>query len=188
MTITHQSSANNHGDSKNNILLKIVIVGDSGVGKSCLLLQYTENEFYHTHTSTIGVDFKITSKKLNDGRIVKAQLWDTAGQESYHSIVTPFFRCSNGIILVFDLTNLQSFLNISKWTEEIKDLDEKVPILLIGNKSDLINDKKIITDEEIKRIVKRFHFINFIETSAKNSNNVKLAFETMIDYISTFIK
>ncbi|KAL9649059.1 hypothetical protein ABK040_008436 [Willaertia magna] len=116
-----------------DILAKILIVGDSGTGKSSLLVRYSDDEYHDNQITTIGVDFKIHTKQLDDGRILKAQLWDSAGQEAYSSIVSSFYRLSHGVMIVFDLTREKSFKNVTKWLNQIKDkVQDNIPIVLVG--------------------------------------------------------
>jgi len=155
-------------------LLKILLVGESGVGKSCLLLRYTENSFSDSFISTIGVDFKIKKVILND-RNVKLQLWDTAGQERYRTIVASFYRGANGILLTFDVTEPNSFLKVRHWLGEIKkNAPEGTCVALVGNKCDL-EDKRLITFKEASEFAEQ-NGLKYMETSAKTSDHVEEAF------------
>jgi small GTP-binding protein len=158
-------------------LFKIIAIGDSGVGKSSLITQYVDNIFTDSYISTIGVDFKIkTIEHL--GKTIKLQIWDTAGQERFRTITTSYYRGANGIIIVFDKTNKQTFLNIDKWLDEVKyHSKENVKIILIGNKSDLPDIE--VTEKEIIDFCKNNNMC-YIETSAKTGNNVDNIFEKLI--------
>ncbi|KAL9653077.1 hypothetical protein ABK040_006296 [Willaertia magna] len=165
-----------------DILVKILIVGDSGVGKSCLLVRYSDDEFLESHLTTIGVDFKIKTETLKDNRTAKIQLWDTAGQERFSSIVSAYYRSSNGIMVVFDLTNEESFKNIAKWLSQIKQHGlDNVSLVLVGNKSDL-KSKRVIDKDRAEELAKNLG-IPYIETSAKSSDNVDNAFKTMLQRV-----
>ncbi len=159
-------------------LFKIISIGDSGVGKSSLITQYVDNIFTDSHISTIGVDFKIkTIEHL--GKIIKLQIWDTAGQERFRTITTSYYRGAHGIMIVFDKTNIDSYLNINKWLNEVKyHAKENVKIILIGNKSDL-NDIQV-KEQEIIDFCKNNNLC-YIETSAKTGTNVDNIFEKLIE-------
>ena len=158
-------------------LFKILIIGDSGVGKSCILLRFAEDTFTESYISTIGVDFKIRTIE-QDEKIIKLQIWDTAGQERFRTITTSYYRGAHGIIIVYDVTDAESFTNVQQWLLEINRYScENVSKILVGNKS----------DQEHRRVVSTFSGqeyaeslnIDFIETSAKNANNVDKVFYDM---------
>ena len=127
---------------------KILLIGDSGVGKSSIVLRFTENTYNESYISTIGVDFKV-KKLIIDNNVVKIQLWDTAGQERFKTITFSYYRGSHAVIIVFDITSRESFMNIEAWLEEIyKFCDKKkIKIIIIGNKKDLENTRKVSYDE-----------------------------------------
>ena len=155
-------------------LMKVMLIGDSGVGKSCLLLRYTDDHFTESYISTIGVDFKI--KTLNvDGKIIKLQIWDTAGQERFRTITASYYRGAHSVIVVYDITDQLSFQNTVLWLQEIKRYSsEKVKKILIGNKSDL-TDKRAIPFQTAKEFAESEE-IDFFETSAKENHNVNEIF------------
>jgi len=158
-------------------IFKIVIIGDSGVGKSCMLLRFADNEFTDSYISTIGVDFKI--KTLNvGGTRVKLQIWDTAGQDRFRTITSSYYRHAHGIIIVYDVTDEHTFENIQKWLEEItRYAPDNVAKLIVGNKCDL-ESERVVKFEDGKQMAESFG-IPFIETSAKSSTNVINAFMEM---------
>ncbi|KAJ3425167.1 ras-related protein rabd2a-like [Anaeramoeba flamelloides] len=158
-------------------LFKLLLIGDSGVGKSCLLLRFADDTYTESYISTIGVDFKIRTIDL-DGKTVKLQIWDTAGQERFRTITSSYYRGAHGIIVVYDTTDLDSFNNVKTWLQEIdRYASENVNKLLVGNKSDLVS-KRVVEYETAKSLADQLG-IPFIETSAKNSSNVEEAFILM---------
>ncbi|KAJ8122439.1 hypothetical protein O1611_g9839 [Lasiodiplodia mahajangana] len=124
-------------------LFKLLLIGDSGVGKSCLLLRFADDTYTESYISTIGVDFKIRTIEL-DGKTVKLQIWDTAGQERFRTITSSYYRGAHGICVVYDVTDMDSFNNVKQWLQEIdRYATEGVNKLLVGNKSDM-SDKKVV--------------------------------------------
>jgi len=158
-------------------LFKLLLIGDSGVGKSCLLLRFADDTYSESYISTIGVDFKIRTIDL-DGKTIKLQIWDTAGQERFRTITSSYYRGAHGIIVVYDCTDQESFSNLKQWLEEIdRYACDSVNKLLVGNKSDL-NTKKVVDYSTAKEYADHLK-IPFIETSAKSASNVEQAFMTM---------
>jgi Ras-related protein Rab-1A len=155
-------------------LFKIIIIGNSGVGKSSLLLRFTDRIFEYSHVSTIGVDFKIQTIQL-DNKIIKMQIWDTAGNERFRTITTSYYRGSHGVCIVFDLTDKQSFENINSWFTEIeKYASNNIKKILVGNKCDISKDREI-SYQEANEFANKLN-IPYIETSAKDSINVQELF------------
>jgi len=158
-------------------VFKLVLIGDSGVGKSCLLLRFADDTYTESHISTIGVDFKIRTIQL-DGKTIKLQIWDTAGQERFRTITSSYYRGAHGIIVVYDTTDSDTFEHVKTWLHEIdRYASENVNKLLVGNKSDLTSKRQVECDaaKEFAASVT----IPFLETSAKNASNVEEAFMTM---------
>merc|ERR1712127_647193 len=156
---------------------KLLLIGDSGVGKSCLLLRFADDTYTDSYISTIGVDFKIRTVEL-EGKTVKLQIWDTAGQERFRTITSSYYRGAHGIIVVYDVTDQESFNNVKQWLQEIdRYACENVNKLLVGNKCDLTN-KKVVDYTSAKEYADQLG-IPFLETSAKNATNVEQAFMTM---------
>jgi Ras-related protein Rab-1A len=165
-------------------LFKILLIGDSSVGKTSILLRYTDNKFIGEFQATIGVDFKVATKNI-DNKVLKLQLWDTAGQDRFKNIVSTYYRGAQGIFIVFDVTNRVSFTNVSKWYQEtINFLPETTIKLLIGNKCDLGLPFRLVTEEEALNLAKKLG-IEYIETSAKSSSNVSIIFDKMAASILT---
>eukprot|EP01097_Dermamoeba_algensis_P004517 TRINITY_DN292_c0_g6_i1.p1 TRINITY_DN292_c0_g6~~TRINITY_DN292_c0_g6_i1.p1 ORF type:complete len:201 (-),score=23.26 TRINITY_DN292_c0_g6_i1:355-957(-) len=158
-------------------LFKILLIGDSGVGKSCLLLRFADDTYTESYISTIGVDFKLRTIEL-DGKTIKLQIWDTAGQERFRTITSSYYRGAQGIIVVYDVTDQATFNNVKQWLQEIdRYACENVNKLLVGNKCDLTS-KKIVDFSAGKEFADGIG-IPFLETSAKNSTNVEQAFVTI---------
>lgn len=153
--------------------LKILVIGESAVGKSCLLLRYTDNKFQETFMTTIGVDFK--TKYLDiDGNRVKLQIWDTAGQEKFRSITKAYYRGAHGILVVFDISRRDTFNQTRMWIDSIKDAStDSIDVILIGNKCDL---ERAVTREEAEDLAAQYK-IRYFETSAKDNTNVAEAFQ-----------
>jgi len=164
-------------------LFKLLLIGDSGVGKSCLLLRFADDTYTDSYISTIGVDFKIRTVEL-EGKTVKLQIWDTAGQERFRTITSSYYRGAHGIIVVYDVTDAESFQNVKTWLNEIdRYANENVNKLLVGNKSDL-TEKKVVDYQTAKAFADEIG-VPFLETSAKNATNVENAFMTMAAEIKT---
>jgi len=158
-------------------LFKLLLSGDSGVGKSCLLLRFADHTYTESYISTIGVDFKIRTIEL-DGKTIKLQIWDTAGQERFRTITSSYYRGAHGFIIVYDVTDADSFNNVKQWLSEIdRYACEGVNKLLVGNKCDLVQKKAV--DYDVAKAFADSLDIPFLETSAKNATNVEKAFLTM---------
>jgi len=172
MSSTNNSHVN--GGKDYDILHKIVLIGDSGVGKTSLLQRFAEQYFSETHITTIGVDFKLRTIQVGDKR-VKLQVWDTAGQEKFRVITKTYYRNAAGIIIAYDVTNGESFVNTKRWIEEVKNNcgDDGVPIILVGNKCDSPN--RLVTLNDQQEYAKLIN-LKFFETSAKNNINVDEVF------------
>jgi Ras-related protein Rab-1A len=167
--------------SEYDYLFKLLLIGDSGVGKSCLLLRFADDTYTESYISTIGVDFKIRTIEL-EGKTVKLQIWDTAGQERFRTITSSYYRGAHGIIVVYDVTDNDTFTNVKQWLQEIdRYASEGVNKLLVGNKSDLTS-KKVVEYTVAKEFAEQLN-IPFLETSAKNATNVEQAFLTMAKQI-----
>mmetsp|Transcript_4782 Transcript_4782/g.17179 ORF Transcript_4782/g.17179 Transcript_4782/m.17179 type:complete len:204 (-) Transcript_4782:1707-2318(-) len=158
-------------------VFKLLLIGDSGVGKSCLLLRFADNAYNESHVSTIGMDFKIKTIVLGE-KTVKLQIWDTAGQERFRTITSSYYRGASGIIVVYSITDRESFENVKKWLSDIdRFAAPDVNKLLVGNKSDLASARQV--EEAEGRELAKSLGIPFIETSAKSAHGVEQAFMTM---------
>ena len=160
-----------------NYLFKNIIVGDTSVGKSCLMMQFIENRFSEGVDPTLGVEFGSRTLKIENSSI-KIQIWDTAGQESFKSITRSYFRGAIGALVVFDLTARQSFENVSNWLNDIRSgASSNIEILLIGNKKDRSRERQI-SAEQAKKLAD-LHRIEYVEVSAKTGENVAEVFEKL---------
>merc|ERR1712093_520067 len=155
-------------------LFKYIIIGDTGVGKSCLLLQFTDKRFRADHDLTIGVEFGARLVTI-DGKQIKLQIWDTAGQESFRSITRSYYRGAAGALLVYDITRRETFNSLASWLDDARQhANANMTIMLIGNKSDLTH-RRAVTTEEGEAFAQE-HGLVFMETSAKTAHNVEEAF------------
>lgn len=167
-------------------LFKLLLIGDSGVGKSCLLVRFADDTYMDRFVSTIGVDFKIRTVE-QDGKTIKLQIWDTAGQERFRTITSSYYRGAHGIIVVYDVTDKESFNNVKYWLQEIlKYASDNVSRLLVGTKADL-SSKKVVSYDEGKETADSLG-ISFMETSAKNAHNVEQAFQAMVTDIKKSVQ
>jgi len=158
-------------------LFKLVLIGDSGVGKSCLLLRFADDNFTDSYISTIGVDFRFRTINI-ENKTVKLQIWDTAGQERFRTITSAYYRGADGIIMVYDVTSSESFDHVEEWLSEVdRYANENTSKLLVGNKADLIEEKQV-PEDTAQRFAEKLS-IPFLETSAKTATNVDAAFLTM---------
>ncbi|TFK18388.1 GTPase [Coprinopsis marcescibilis] len=168
--------------SNYDYLFKVVLIGDSGVGKSyvslAFLSRFTRNEFNLESKSTIGVEFATRSINV-DGKTVKAQIWDTAGQERYRAITSAYYRGAVGALLVYDIAKHATYVNVTRWLKELRDhADSNIVIMLVGNKSDLKHLRAVPTDEA--KAFSTENGLSFIETSALDASNVEGAFQTIL--------
>ncbi|PIO75079.1 Ras family protein [Teladorsagia circumcincta] len=161
-------------------LYKIILIGDSGVGKSNLLSRFARNMFSIESKSTIGVEFS-TRTIVIDGKRIMAQIWDTAGQERFKTVTTAYYRGAQGALIVYDITKPSSFDSCQQWLSDLREQSERVSVVLVGNKTDLRDTRKIPQD-----IAKKFaddNGLTFIETSALDSSNVEKAFTQVLTKI-----
>ncbi|XP_055808458.1 ras-related protein RABA4d-like [Solanum dulcamara] len=174
-----------HYNQKIDYVFKIVLIGDSAVGKSQLLARFARNEFSLDSKATIGVEFQ-TKTLLVDNKTVKAQIWDTAGQERYRAVTSAYYRGAVGAMLVYDLTKRQSFDHMARWLEELRGhADKNIVIMLIANKCDL-GSLRAVPVEDAQEFAERENLF-FMETSALQSTNVEGAFMTVLTEIYKII-
>ncbi|EFJ13202.1 rab family GTPase [Selaginella moellendorffii] len=168
-------------DVKIDYVFKVVLIGDSAVGKSQLLSRFARDEFTLESKSTIGVEFQTRTISV-DGKTIKAQIWDTAGQERYRAVTSAYYRGAVGAMLVYDITRKQTFEHVARWLEELRNhADNNVVIMMVGNKSDLSNSRTMSVEEG--REFSEKEGLYFMETSALDSTNVETAFTTVLTEI-----
>jgi Ras-related protein Rab-11A len=164
-----------------DLLFKLILIGDSYVGKSNILLKYLKNQFNENSKTTIGVEFGTKNIIINNKRI-KIQIWDTAGQERYRSITSAYYKGAKGALIVYDITRKNTFDNIDKWITDLKlNGDKNICIIILGNKSDLIDKREINKNDGIKKA--EMYKTAFLETSALNGDNISKAFDELIEQI-----
>ena len=164
-----------------DLLFKLILIGDSCVGKSNILLKYLKNQFNENSKTTIGVEFGTKNIIINNKRI-KIQIWDTAGQERYRSITSAYYKGAKGALIVYDITRKNTFDNIDKWITDLKlNGDKNICIIILGNKSDLIDKREINKNDGIKKA--EMYKTAFLETSALNGDNISKAFDELIEQI-----
>ncbi|XP_044481341.1 ras-related protein RABA1d-like [Mangifera indica] len=180
-TSSCSSMAGFRAEDDYDYLFKVVLIGDSGVGKSNLLSRFTRNEFSLESKSTIGVEFATRSLNV-DGKVIKAQIWDTAGQERYRAITSAYYRGAVGALLVYDVTRHSTFENVERWLRELRDhTDPNIVVMLIGNKSDLRHLVAVSTEDGKSFAENESLF--FMETSALEATNVDSAFAEVLTQI-----
>ena len=166
-------------------LLRYIIVGDIAVGKSCILLQFTNNQFRVAHELTIGVEFGVKTIDLNN-QTIKIQIWDTAGEETFQAITRTYYRGAVGALLVYDITRRDTFTHCAKWLEDVKNNGMKdICVILIGNKCDLESQRQV-SFEEGQEFAKE-HDLLFLETSAKTAQNIHESFNLSAQKIITTV-
>ena len=157
--------------------IKVMLLGDSNVGKTSIIKRFCKNEFTTSFIATIGLDFETKYIKINK-RIINMQIWDTAGQERYKVLAKNYYNQSDGFIIVYDITDIKTFNSVANWIEQIKEIaNDNVKSILIGNKSDLENSR-VISTEEGKELAKKYN-IDFYETSAQKGNNIDIVFDSL---------
>jgi len=173
------------GGEKIDYVFKVVLIGDSAVGKSQILARFARNDFSLDSKATIGVEFQTRTLVISH-KSVKAQIWDTAGQERYRAVTSAYYRGAVGALLVYDITKRQSFDHIPRWLEELRShADKNIVIMLIGNKSDL-EDQRAVTLEDAKEFAQK-EGLFFLETSALQATNVEPAFMTVLTEIFNIV-
>jgi Ras-related protein Rab-1A len=176
-------------DNNYEHLLKIVIIGNTSVGKSAILRRFCDDSYLDTHVSTIGVDFRVKTININENILnpVKLQIWDTSGQERFKTITSSYYRGSHGIIVVYDITDRESFNDVNRWISELtKIVSDKSVLILVGSKTD-IPYNRVISYNEGKELA-NFYGISFIEVSSFKNVNINEIFKQLVNDINTKIK
>lgn len=168
---------NKNNQEIKNIEFEVILVGESNVGKTSIFKKFIDDTFSDTLACTINIDYKVKSIKINENLIVDLKIYDTAGQEKFKALTKKYYQNANGVILVFDLTDENSFTKLNKWVNDINDNAGNVEVILVGNKSDLENRKVSETKAQIFAKEKK---MKYIETSAKEGKNILLLFEELI--------
>ena len=165
--------------SKKEFLYKILLLGDTQVGKPSFFMRYIDNTFQESYLSTVGLDFKVKNVQLDDGKTYRVQIWDTAGQDRFHAITRNYFKNAHGIILIYDVTLIESFQNVKNWIKQIKEeVTDKVSIILVGNKIDMEN-QRVVSKEEGEKMAASYG-LKFFECSAKTGENVEEIFKDIV--------
>ena len=165
-------------DQRIKLTFKILLLGDSAVGKTSLLTKYLNNSFQEQHIATIGVEYKDKYIIKNDFNI-RLQIWDTAGQERFHSISKNLYRGTNGVFFVYDITREETFNNLKNWIREFQDVEGDIKGVILGNKCDM-EEERVIQEKQLISFSEKFQ-MPYLETSAKDNINVKEGFELMVD-------
>ena len=164
-----------------DMMIKVILIGDSGVGKTNIMSKFLKNQFLENSKATVGVEFG-SKLFIHENHKIKAQIWDTAGQEKYKAITGAYYKGSKGALVIYDITRKDTFANIEKWVNDLKTTgDPKITIIIIGNKNDLA-DKRQVTKEEGEEKAKSFGCA-FLETSAFSGDNIDKAFDIMVKEI-----
>ena len=165
------------------IVYKVLLLGDSSVGKTCFLLRYCDKSFQDVHLSTIGLDYRLKTITLKNNKNIKLQIWDTAGQDRFRAITKNYYKSANGVLLIYDISNLQTYENVKNWISQIREeANPNVIIYLVGNKIDLPKEKRVVNIEDGEKIAEEFE-IKFKEASAKSGINVNEIFEELVEQI-----
>ena len=169
-----------NSEQEAQIVLKLLLLGDSSVGKTSILLKYISNKFDDSSISTVGVDYMDKIIDYNKFKI-KLQIWDTSGEEKFRTITKNFYRNADGLLVVFDLTKKESYDHIKSWLDEAKENNDKLKTILIGNKLDL-KDERIVAIDVAKQFAEKNN-LKYIETSAKDGTNINELFQAIIDLL-----
>ena len=169
-----------NSEQEPQIVLKLLLLGDSSVGKTSILLKYISNKFDESSISTVGVDYMDKIIEYNKFKI-KLQIWDTSGEEKFRTITKNFYRNADGLLVVFDLTKKESYDHIRSWINEAKENNDKLKTILIGNKLDL-KDERIVAIDVAKQFAEKNN-LKYIETSAKDGTNINESFQAIIDLL-----
>ncbi len=166
-----------------DIVYKVLLLGDSSVGKTCFLLRYCDKSFQDAHLSTIGLDYRLKTLTLKNKKSIKLQIWDTAGEDRFRAITKNYYKGANGIILIYDVTNLQTYENVKNWITQIREeANPNVIIYLAGNKIDIPEESRAVKTSDGQKIADEYQ-LPFKETSAKDGMNVNEIFQELVEKI-----
>ena len=166
-----------------DIVYKVLLLGDSSVGKTCFLLRYCDKSFQDAHLSTIGLDYRLKTLTLKNKKSIKLQIWDTAGEDRFRAITKNYYKGANGIILIYDVTNLQTYENVKNWITQIREeANPNVIIYLAGNKIDIPEESRAVKTSDGQKIAEEYQ-LPFKETSAKDGMNVNEIFQELVEKI-----
>ncbi|XP_041127193.1 ras-related protein Rab-3B-like [Polyodon spathula] len=180
-TVDSRFSHKDTSDQNFDYMFKLLIIGNSSVGKTSFLFRYADDSFSNSFVSTVGIDFKVKTVYRNDKR-VKLQIWDTAGQERYRTITTAYYRGAMGFILMYDICNEESFNAVQDWATQIKTYSwDNAQVILVGNKCDM-EDERLVPAEKGRSLADQLGF-EYFEASARENINVKQVFERLVDII-----
>ena len=160
----------------NNALFKVIVTGEGGVGKTCLVQRYTTGTFYHTRT-TIGVGFATAKVNLN-GKDIRLQVWDFGGEERFRRLLPSFCKGASGALVLFDLTRFSTFLHLDEWVSLIRDNTNSIPLVLVGSKADLEN-MRAVTREQVGELMRKYDIEHYYEVSSKDGINIEVVFIQM---------
>ncbi|XP_062854545.1 ras-related protein Rab-3C isoform X1 [Trichomycterus rosablanca] len=181
MSATQDAKQKENSDQNFDYMFKLLIIGNSSVGKTSFLFRYADDSFTSAFVSTVGIDFRVKTVYRND-KSIKLQIWDTAGQERYRTITTAYYRGAMGFILMYDITNEESFAAVQDWSTQIKTYSwDNAQVVLVGNKCDM-EEERIVSVDNGRLLADQLGF-EFFETSAKDNINVKQTFECLVDVI-----
>ena len=165
-----------------DVVYKILLLGDTSVGKTCFLLRYTDKIFEESHISTIGLDYRLKSMTLKSGKNIKLQIWDTSGQERFRAITKNYYKQAHGILLMYDITNDKTYSNIQKWITQIKEeTSSNIVVFIIGNKIDL-EKERVISYDDGKNLAEQYQY-PFFEASSKTAVNINEIFENIAEKV-----
>ena len=168
---------------EDDIVYTVLLLGDSSVGKTCFLLRYCDKSFQDVHLSTIGLDYRLKTMTLKNNKTIKLQIWDTAGQDRFRAITKNYYKGANGIILIYDVTNTQTFENVKNWISQIKEeANPNVIIYLVGNKIDVPEEQRLVKPEDGQKMADEFD-LPFLEASAKDGTNINEVFQELLEKI-----
>lgn len=181
LSVTDGNGTAHHCREGPDLVIKLLVIGDSTVGKTSFCVRYSDDKFLAGYVATVGIDYKVKNV-LCQGEKVKVQIWDTAGQERYRTITTAYYRGAMGFVLMYDICNEQSFRAVADWASQISTHSwENTQVILVGNKCDL-EDERIVSYEQGRKMAEQMGF-PFFETSAKENINVRATFDKLVDMI-----